>query len=57
MTLTSSESLELSPAALPFILKIQEIFHTIKTNVTHLLMDTILDHTYTSIDDIILQEV
>ena len=48
---------ELSPSAMGFVQKLQEIFHTIKSSITSFLHNTIFEQVSLSIDDILLTQV
>lgn len=48
---------ELSPSAMGFVQKLQEIFHTIKSSITPLLHNTIFEQVSLSIDNILLTQV
>lgn len=48
---------ELSPSAVGFVQKLQEIFHTIKSSITSFLHNTIFEKVGLSIDNILLTQV
>lgn len=46
----------MTPSLLAFLLKLQEILYTIKTNISYSLIDGILDQICTSLDDILYNQ-